>query len=58
MCERAAQKRDVLHARQLDVADELAPTAHVAVILLAEEPCADALFRHAPYPAATDLYYP
>ena len=41
--QRAAQERHLLHARAADVADILAAPAHVAVVLLAQEPRADAL---------------
>jgi hypothetical protein len=42
----ASQKRHLQHAGQADVADVLAPAAHVAVVLLAQQPRADALLRH------------
>ena len=48
--QRAAQKRYLQHARQLDIADILTPPAHVAVVLLAHEPRADALVFHLPLP--------
>ena len=49
--QRAAQERHLPHARQPDVADILAAAAHVAVVLLAQEPRADALVVHLPLPA-------
>ena len=43
MRQRAAQERHLLHARQPYVADILPAAAHVAVVLLAQQPRADAL---------------
>ena len=51
MRQRAPQERHLQHARQLDVADVLAAPAHIAVVLLADEPRADALVCHLPLPA-------
>ena len=53
--DRAAHERDLFHAGQADVADELAAAAQVAVVLLADQPAADALARHAPTPGAIAL---
>ena len=47
MRERAAHERDVLHAGKTDIGDKLAAAAHEAVVLLAQEPRAYSLFRHA-----------
>ena len=44
---RAAQERDVAQMRQRQVADELSAAAQVAVVLLADEPRANALSGHA-----------
>src|SRR5205809_2820129 len=41
---RAAQEDDLLGARQPDVGDELATAAQMAVVLLAQDRCADAVF--------------
>ena len=46
--QRAAQERHLQHARQPDVADILPAPAHVAVVLLAQEPRADALVDDVP----------
>ena len=46
MCQRAAEKCHLLHARQPDVAHVLAAAAHEAIVFLAQEPRADALLRH------------
>ena len=46
--DRAAEERHLQHAGQADVADILPPPAHVAVVLLAQEPRADALGRRHP----------
>ena len=46
--DRASEERHLQHAGQADVADILATAAHVAVVLLAQEPRADALGRRHP----------
>ena len=48
----AAQKRHLQHAGHLDVADVLAATAHVAVVLLARHARTDALSGHPANPIA------
>ena len=58
VCQRAAQERHLQHARQLDVADILAAPAHVAVVLLAHEPRADALVDDVPCHALLPRLFP
>ena len=56
--QRAAQERHLQHARQPDVADILAAPAHVAVVLLAQEPRADALVDDVPCHALLPRLFP
>jgi hypothetical protein len=57
MGDRTAQERHLLHARQVNIADEFTLTAQVAGVLLARQPRANsfrshARLLHAPVPPA------
>ncbi len=54
MGDRAAQEHHVPHARQIDVAHELAKAADVALVFLSRQPRADSLGAHA-FPSAMHL---
>ena len=54
MGDRAAQEHHMLHARQIDVADELAQAADVALVFLSRQPRANSLGAHA-FPSAMHL---
>jgi hypothetical protein len=43
MCQRAANKGDVLQAGETDICHVLAAPAHEAIVLLAKQPGSDAL---------------
>src|ERR1700674_5863658 len=47
MGDRTTQERHLLHAGQVDIADEPALPTDVAIVLLTQQPCPDAFRGHA-----------